>query len=66
MLLKSQAYQSFLAQRDYTKAAIKAFAESQNVKPYIVIGRMQKDGILSWHEYLSEKERYEWLKELSE
>lgn len=66
ILLEPQAYESFLKLRDYTKAAIKAFAETQNVKPYIVIGRMQKDGILNWHEYLSEKERYEWLKELSE
>lgn len=66
ILLEPQAYESFLKQRDYTKAAIKAFAKTQDVKPYIVIGRMQKDGILNWHEYLSEKERYEWLKELSE
>ncbi len=46
---------------EYTASAIRAFAEEVGVAPGIVLGRMQKDGLIPWKTKLNNlKERYQW------
>lgn len=42
-LISETDYQIFVAERNYGIESIKRFAASQNVMPYIVIGRLQKE-----------------------
>lgn len=39
---------------------IKSFSLQQRVKPFIVIGRMQKEGIIGYQKYSFAKTRYKW------
>ncbi len=39
---------------------IEAFAEQETILPSIVLGRLQKDGILDWSDYASHVVRYKW------
>lgn len=61
-LIPQSQYDNFLVQ--YSKVpnynTITKFASEQNVKPYIVIGRMQKEKVISYYEYSFAKTRYKW------
>lgn len=59
-LISPSAYEYFVEKGDYSIDAIKAFANSQGVKPYIVIGRLQRERKLDYNRYSSEKVRYKW------
>lgn len=59
-LIDSGAYDDFVRRADYSLSAIKSFAESQHIRPYIVIGRLQREKILEYNRYSSEKVRYKW------
>ena len=59
-LLKQEKYENFLKRGDYSYASIKAFSQTQDVPPYIVIGRLQKEGIIPWTYYQRYKLRYKW------
>lgn len=59
ILINQKDYELFLAGKDYSLGSIKRFALSQNVASFIVIGRLQKDGILDWSKYQNEKPKYE-------
>lgn len=39
---------------------IDEFAESVHVQPFIVVGRLQNDGILDWSEYANRIPKYSW------
>lgn len=44
-----------------TRGAIAAFAERISISPGIVLGRLQKEGIVPWRTYLNDlKRRFEW------
>lgn len=43
-----------------TASSVKAFAARIGIAPGIVVGRMQKEGILPWSHFNSLKVRYEW------
>lgn len=60
VLINSQDYQDFLKAKDFSIERIIDFAKSQHVKPYIVIGRLQKEKILDYKIYSSYKDRYSW------
>lgn len=49
-----------LCQSDFTIESITRFAASQNVMPYIVIGRLQKEKYLRYDQYSRYKLRYKW------
>lgn len=53
-LLEKKDYEHFIKQSDYSLKAIKDFAQSQNVLPCIVIGRLQKEKYLKWSDYSDE------------
>lgn len=59
-LMDSNDYKDFVKCADFSLGAIKSFADSQQVRPYIVIGRLQRERLLEYNRYISEKVRYKW------
>ena len=60
MLLSPDSYTVFVQKGNFSIEAIKNYASSQHVMPYIVIGRLQKEGRLSYNVYSDYKLRYKW------
>lgn len=59
-LIDSTGYEEFVRRSDFRLSSIKSFAESQQIRPYIVIGRLQREKLLEYNRYSSEKVRYKW------
>lgn len=59
-LIDPSAYETFIRKADFSLSAIRSFAESQHIKPYIVIGRLQHEKIIKYDQFSSEKVRYKW------
>lgn len=59
-LLNPESYASFINCGDFSIDAIKAYALSQNVMPYVVIGRLQKEKHLDYRCFSEYKLRYKW------
>lgn len=59
-LINPEHFREFVARHDYSMAMIERFAKEENVQPYIVIGRLQKEEELDWNAYSSKIERYLW------
>ncbi len=59
-LIDPIAYSHFVNNGNYSLSAIKRFAETQNVRPYIIIGRLQHEKKLDYNRYNSEKTSYKW------
>lgn len=60
-LIPPDKYHEFVLSRDCTSwDSITAFAEAVDVKPFIVLGRLQNDGYLDWSDYSEKVVRYEW------
>lgn len=56
-LINSEKYQAFLDSQEYKHSSgIERFAASQNVKAYIVQGRLMKEQIIPW----KARPRYDW------
>ncbi|MCD7750318.1 MAG: HigA family addiction module antitoxin [Lachnospiraceae bacterium] len=62
-LLEPDAYAEFAKAGDFGIEAIRAFAAKQRVMPYIVIGRLQREGKLEYSQYAEYKLRYKWAEE---
>ena len=60
-LLEPVSYAAFVKKDDFSIDAIKKYAHMQNVKPYIVIGRLQKEKYLEYHCFSEYKLRYKWM-----
>ena len=59
-LINPEEYREFLIEGDYSLPAINRFAESQGIRPYIVIGRLQNEGELDWSMYRRQITNYDW------
>ncbi|MDO4460282.1 MAG: HigA family addiction module antitoxin [Clostridia bacterium] len=60
-LISPEKYRKFILSRDCTSwDRITAFAEAVDVKPFIVLGRLQNDGYLDWSDYPDKVVRYDW------
>lgn len=59
-LISETDYQVFVERKNFEIETIKRFAASQNVMPYIVIGRLQKEKKLDYHLLSNYKLRYKW------
>ncbi len=59
-LISEEDYQVFTYKGSFTIKSIKKFAASQNVMPYIVIGRLQKEKKLPYDRFVKYKETYKW------
>ena len=51
ILIKDTEYNNFIKNSKYTEKQIKDFAKENNVNTGIVIGRLQKDGIIGWNDF---------------
>lgn len=59
-LLDAREYKKFVLNNDFSLPAIESFANSQNVKDYIVIGRLQSDEVIGWDLYNERILQYKW------
>lgn len=62
-LLDPASYEYFTRAKNFNIASIAEYAKIQNVMPYIVIGRLQKDGYIPYNWYHKYKLRYKWAHE---
>lgn len=60
VLLSPESYKLFIERGDFSIEAICEYAKSQNVMPYIVIGRLQKEKYMAYSKYSNYKLRYKW------
>jgi addiction module HigA family antidote len=59
ILIPPQKYNEFLSEGIFTENAIKAFAESIEIDPCIVLGRLQKENLVPYSWLNSLKKKYE-------
>lgn len=59
-LIDPAAYKQFAERGCYSYAYIEQFAAEQNVQPFIVIGRLQKESLIPWNRYANYKPRLKW------
>ncbi|SDX70444.1 HTH-type transcriptional regulator / antitoxin HigA [Ruminococcaceae bacterium YAD3003] len=56
-LINSRDYNAFIKEKGYKRSIeIKRFADTQNVRDFIVLGRLMKDGYIPW----GDRTKYEW------
>lgn len=60
MIITTEDYNQFIEERDFSIVTIVRFAKTQNVPPYMVIGRLQKEGYVSYSKFNDYKLKYEW------
>ena len=60
-LIDKKSYLEFLNNKQFDISNIQKFAKKQNVADFIVVGRLQKDGIISWNLYQDRKIKYNIL-----
>ena len=59
-LIDALAYDRFIRKDLFSLPAIKQFCAEQNIPPYILIGRLQREGRLEYSQYNKVKVKYEW------
>lgn len=59
-LLDAKSYKQFLEKHTFTISSIEQYAKSQNVPSYIVIGRLQQEGIIPFNKFEKYKLKYKW------
>ncbi len=66
-LINQRDYEIFITDKNFTIEYIKKFAASQNVMPYVVIDRLQKEKYLRYDQYSGYRLKYkkEWLSIIS-
>ena len=60
-LISPDDWNSFCAGRNFAPSAIREFAESIDVAPFIVVGRLQKERRIPYNLLTSLKRRYTWV-----
>lgn len=60
ILINKTEYKKFISNGNFSLAEINEFAKEQEVKNYIIIGRMQKDEYLPYSTFNNQKIRYKW------
>lgn len=60
-LLDEDAYNAFVDGRNFSLDEIIKFANCQNVMPYIVIGRLQREKYIEYYQYKDQMLRYKWV-----
>ncbi len=58
-LIDAEEYDGFVGKGDFSLLSIKRFCLERNIPTYILIGRLQRDKHLKYHQYSAEKVRYE-------
>lgn len=60
ILIKDNDYENFINNNDITKDMIKKFSKDNHIREFILVGRLQKDGIIPYNKYNDLKIRYKW------
>lgn len=61
VLIEPDLYRKFIRTNNCTTwPGIEEFAKIARVQPFIVLGRLQNDGILDWSDYTNKVQRYKW------
>ena len=58
-LINPKDYAAFIKNRSFDLNSIERFAQKEGVADFVVIGRLQHDGYLSWSAYKERKPQYE-------
>lgn len=59
LLIDEKEYKSFIEKGNYTLLSIKNFVKQQGVAEFIVVGRLQKEGLIGWNHLQVSKQKYE-------
>ncbi|MCH7904401.1 MAG: XRE family transcriptional regulator [Armatimonadetes bacterium] len=62
LLIPSSRYAEFVRGEDFSRIAVKLFAEAIGIAPGIVVGRLQHDNLLPHKQLNDLKVKYEWIK----
>ena len=62
-LINPDDYNKFLHIGDFSINALQKFSKTQNIKPYIVIGRLQKEKRIPYNRFSDFKPRYKWSRQ---
>lgn len=60
-LIPSAAWNTFCDQGDFSTSDVVGFSQSVGIAPFIVAGRLQKEGKVSYNRLTSLKQRYQWV-----
>ncbi len=60
-LIPPREWGEFRSGVTFNPGSVKAFARSVNVAPFVVVGRLQKEKLISYRQLSSLKRRYEWV-----
>lgn len=60
ILIKELDFEEFIESNRISKDSVLMFAKSQEIHPGIVVGRLQKRGIIAWNQMNDLKVRYQW------
>ena len=61
LLIPPQDWDAFRAEDHFTPSAVQSFARSVDIAPFIVVERLQKEGLVRYGRLASLKRRYEWV-----
>ncbi len=59
-LLNPEAYEAFILEAKFDIDSIINFSKSQQVMPFVVIGRLQREKYIGYNQYSNYKIRYKW------
>lgn len=61
ILIPFEAYRNFIEKPEFSEwNSIVSFAKRYEIEPFIVLGRLQKDGLLDWSDYSDKVVKYSW------
>lgn len=60
VLISANAYEAFVMNHSFSKARIVELAAQQGIHPGIVVGRLQREGLLPFSHLNGLRQRYEW------
>lgn len=59
-LIPKKIFSNFVEVGDFSEQSIKEFAKNEEIAPGIVVGQLQKNGYIGWHQKNNLKERYDF------
>lgn len=60
LLISKESYADFLNAGSFSPVNISTLAIDNRVPEYIVVGRLQNDGLIAWNQYSGQIPRYKW------
>ena len=60
ILISDEEYQEFVDKGNFSCVSILQFSKQRNIKPFVLVGRLQKDEYIPYTKFSEYKERYKW------